>query len=57
MTTIDSKHSLSDAVIASTYLEYSLNDAIAAFFTKSSVTRPGCDARAVELTIGTVVPV
>lgn len=55
--TTDPKYTLSDAFIASTYPEYSLNNAIDAFFTETSVTRPECDARAIELTGGTPVPV
>lgn len=57
MSTTDSEHSLNDAIAASTCPEYSLNDAIAAFFTETSVTRPECDARALELTVGPVIPI
>ncbi|UKZ68213.1 uncharacterized protein TrAtP1_009248 [Trichoderma atroviride] len=57
MATTNPENSLSDAIIASTYPEYSLNNAIAAFFTKTSVTRPECDARAIELTEGKAIPV
>ncbi|KAK1238164.1 hypothetical protein MKX08_002743 [Trichoderma sp. CBMAI-0020] len=53
----DSEHSLNDAIIAFTYPEYSLNDAIATFLTKTSVTGPECDARAIELTGGKAIAV
>lgn len=57
MTTTDSEHTLSDAPTASTYPACPLNDAIATFFTETSVIRPECDARAIELTGGKAIPV
>lgn len=41
--------------MATTDPEYSLDDAIATFFTETCVTRPKCDARAIELTGGKAI--
>lgn len=55
MTTTDSKHAPNDAITASTHKEYSPNDAIATFFTETSVKRLECDERAIELTGGKAI--
>jgi hypothetical protein len=41
----------------SAYLEYSLDIAIAEFFSQTSATREACDSKAIDLVGGKVVPV
>jgi hypothetical protein len=41
----------------SAYLEYSLDIAIAEFFSKASATREACDTKAKDLVGGKVIPV
>lgn len=43
--------------MAAPITEYSVNNEISTFFTKSSATRSDCDARAIELTSGSAVPI